>query len=92
MEIQELKARLNITEVAAQLGIPIDPKTKRALCPFHNDKTPSLQFSQEKQIATCFSSNCTAGTMDVIGLTEKKLKLSTHQALVCTLNPARARL
>jgi len=54
----------------------------RANCPFHDDKTPSLQFSKEKQIATCFSSNCTAGTMDVISLVEKKLNLNTHQALL----------
>ena len=81
MDIQELKSRLDILQVAEGLNISIDPKTKRACCPFHNDKTPSLQFSREKQIATCFSSNCTAGTMDVIGLTEKKLNLSTHEAL-----------
>jgi DNA primase len=81
MEISQIKSSLEITQVAAQLGITINPKTKRALCPFHPDKTPSLQFSKEKQIATCFSSNCTAGTMDVIGLTEKKLQKSTHETL-----------
>ena len=81
MEISEIKQQLEITQVAAQIGIVINPRTKRALCPFHPDKTPSLQFSKEKQIATCFSSNCTAGTMDVIKLTEKKLQKSTHETL-----------
>ncbi len=81
MDIQELKSRLDLIEVAEHLGIQVGPKTKRACCPFHNDKTPSLQFSGEKQIATCFSTNCDAGTMDVISLTEKKLNLSTHEAL-----------
>lgn len=81
MKIEEIKNRLDITQVAENLGIRIDPKTQRACCPFHNDKTPSLQFSKEKQIATCFSSNCQAGTMDVISLTEKKLRVSTHEAL-----------
>jgi DNA primase/energy-coupling factor transporter ATP-binding protein EcfA2 len=81
MEIADIKQNLEITEVAKELGIEINPKTKKALCPFHADKTPSLQFSKEKQIVTCFSSNCNAGTMDVIGLTEKKLNLTTHQAL-----------
>ncbi|MDH5399545.1 MAG: CHC2 zinc finger domain-containing protein, partial [Cyclobacteriaceae bacterium] len=81
MELQEIKSRLNILEVAHHLSIEINTKTHRALCPFHPDKTPSLQFSKEKQICTCFSSNCTAGTMDVIGLVEKKLNLSTHEAL-----------
>jgi DNA primase len=78
MEITKIKSSLEITEVAKELGIEINLKTKKALCPFHADKTPSLQFSKEKQIATCFSSNCNAGTMDVIGLTEKKLSLTTH--------------
>lgn len=81
MEIQQIKNSLEITQVAEQLGIKIDQRSKRALCPFHPDKTPSLQFSKEKQIATCFSSNCNAGTMDVIKLTEKKLQKSTHETL-----------
>jgi len=49
MEITQIKSSLEITQVAAQLGISINPRTKRALCPFHPDKTPSLQFSKEKQ-------------------------------------------
>ena len=80
MTIAELKSQLDILAVATHLGIAVD-KHGKAHCPFHDDNTPSLQFSREKQIATCFSSNCTAGTMDVIALTEKKLGLTTPQAL-----------
>ena len=80
MTIPEIKEQLDIIEVAQSLGIEIG-KGNKACCPFHPDKTPSLQFSIEKQIATCFSSNCTAGTMDVIDLTAKKLSLSTHEAI-----------
>ncbi len=67
MEINELKNSLTILEVASLLGIKSD-KTGKALCPFHEDKNPSLQLSKEKNIATCFSSNCDAGTMDIIAL------------------------
>ncbi len=81
MEINEIKQQLDIIEVAGKLGIQVDKRSKKALCPFHPDKNPSLQFSREKQIATCFSSNCSAGTMDVIKLTEKKLQKSTHETL-----------
>lgn len=81
MEISDIKSTLDIVQVAEHFGLQIDRKTKRANCPFHPDKTPSLQFSEEKQICTCFSPNCTAGTMDVIGLTEKKLSVSKHDAL-----------
>jgi DNA primase len=81
MEIQDLKTRLTILEVADRLQITVD-KQGKALCPFHDDKTPSLQFSKEKNICTCFSSKCNAGTMDIIGLTEKKLQLNTHEAIM----------
>jgi len=81
MEISDLKARLSILDVADKLQIHIN-KQGRALCPFHADHSPSLQFSKEKNICTCFSSSCSAGTMDIIGLTEKKLNLSTHEALL----------
>jgi len=53
MDITEIKSRLDIVEVARELGIEVDGKTKRALCPFHAEKTPSFQFSQGKQIVTC---------------------------------------
>jgi DNA primase len=81
MDIKELKERITILEVADKLQITVDKQVK-ALCPFHDDKSPSLQFSKEKNICTCFSSKCTAGTMDIIGLTEKKLKLNTHEAIM----------
>ncbi len=81
MEIQDLKTRLNILDLAHHLGLKIN-RSNRALCPFHPDKTPSLQFSREKNICTCFSSNCTAGTMDIVSLTEKYKNITTHEALI----------
>ena len=86
MSIAAIKAQHDIIDVAKKLGIQVDPKTGKALCPFHNDKNPSLQFSKEKQIATCFSGNCSAGTMDVITLVEKYLKVNNVEALKW-LNP-----
>ena len=72
MEIRQIKQQLDILEVAARLGIQIN-KYRKAKCPFHDDKRPSLQFSKEKQLATCFSGNCNVGSMDVVNLVEKKL-------------------
>ncbi len=80
MEISEIKKQVNIIEVAGKLGIALN-RFNKALCPFHGDKNPSLQFSKEKQIATCFSGKCSLGTVDVIGLVEKKLNVNTHEAL-----------
>lgn len=81
MEIQDLKQHFTILDIADRLGIQVN-KQGKANCPFHDDKTPSLQFSKEKNIATCFSSRCSAGTMDIIGLTEKYLKVNTHEAIM----------
>ncbi|ELR68976.1 hypothetical protein C900_05534 [Fulvivirga imtechensis AK7] len=81
MEINEIKQHFTILDIADRLGIQVN-KQGKAHCPFHDDKTPSLQFSKEKNIATCFSSRCSAGTMDIIGLTEKYLKVSTHEAIM----------
>lgn len=81
MEIHDLKQHFTILDIADRLGIRVN-KQGKAHCPFHDDKTPSLQFSKEKNIATCFSSRCSAGTMDIIGLTEKYLKVSTHEAIM----------
>lgn len=86
MSLEDVKRANNIIEVAQALGIKVDPKSGKACCPFHNDKNPSLQFSKEKQIATCFSGNCDAGTMDVITLVQKKLNTDATGALKW-LNP-----
>lgn len=80
MEIATLKSQLDICQVADRLDIRLN-RNQKALCPFHDDKRPSLQFSKEKQIATCFSGQCSAGTMDVISLVEKKLNVNTHEAI-----------
>ena len=81
MDIQAIKGNTNIFQIAEELGITIDKNTKRACCPFHDDKTPSLQFSESKQIATCFSSKCSAGTMDVIELVKRKNSWELPQVL-----------
>src|SRR5690554_278162 len=80
MNIPSLKSKLDILQIGAALGIKID-KHGKAHCPFHNDKTPSFQFSKEKQIVTCFSSNCSAGTMDVVELVKKCKSLELPKAL-----------
>lgn len=81
MDIQAIKGNTNILQIGEELGIKIDKNTKRACCPFHEDKTPSLQFSESKQIATCFSSKCSAGTMDVIELVKRKNNWKLPQTL-----------
>jgi len=42
MEIQEIKQRLTMAQVLAKYGLKPD-KHMRMNCPFHEDKTPSMQ-------------------------------------------------
>ncbi len=67
MEIHEIKAKLTIANVLHFYGLKTD-KQSRLNCPFHEDKTPSMQVYYKTQTAYCFSSNCkTLGkSMDVI--------------------------
>jgi DNA primase len=65
MEISEIKAQLTIAQVLAHYNLSAD-KNNMLSCPFHNDKTPSLQIYPQTNTFCCFSSNCKAGTGDVI--------------------------
>jgi DNA primase len=68
MEISEIKQRLTMAQVLAQYNLKPD-KHLRICCPFHEDKTPSMQVYYKTHTAYCFSSNCpTHGkSLDVIG-------------------------
>jgi len=80
MTLTQLKNTVDIVHIAQELGLHPD-KNGKCLCPFHKDKKPSLQFSQKKQIATCFSGNCSVGTMDVIDLVKKFYSWELPQAV-----------
>jgi DNA primase len=81
MEIPEIKAQLSIGTVLAHYGLKPD-KHDRLHCPFHPDKTPSLQIYPKTNTYCCFSSNCTAGTGDVIQFIQLMEKCNKHEALV----------
>ncbi|MDR0228293.1 MAG: hypothetical protein LBI72_04440 [Flavobacteriaceae bacterium] len=67
MTIDEIKQQLTLANVLHYYGLKPD-KHSRLCCPFHQDKTPSMQVYYKTQTAYCFSSNCkTHGkSMDVI--------------------------
>ncbi|WP_157760565.1 CHC2 zinc finger domain-containing protein [Chitinophaga caeni] len=81
MEIKELKQRLRLSEVIAYYGLLPD-KHGRLLCPFHDDKTPSLQLYPKTGTFCCFSTNCNAGTGDVIRFIELMDTCSMHEAIM----------
>jgi len=82
MEIQEIKSKLTISEVIKYYGLKAD-KQNRLKCPFHEDKTPSMQLYYKTQTAFCFSSNCKVNgkTVDVIDFILHKENCTKHEAI-----------
>ena len=83
MEIPEIKTRLSLADVLKHYGLKPDAN-KRINCPFHEDKTPSMQIYWKEGTAFCFSSNCkTHGkAIDAIDFVMYKEECNKHEALV----------
>jgi DNA primase len=83
MEIKEIKSRLSILEVLNHYGLKAD-KNKMLCCPFHNDKTPSMQVYPETNTVFCFSSNCKlqGKAIDQIDFILHKEGCSKHEAIL----------
>ena len=55
-EINEIRSRANIVDIiSSYLQVSQKGKNYVSLCPFHNDHSPSLIISPEKQIFNCFT-------------------------------------
>ena len=82
MEITEIKERLTLAEVIKSYGLKAD-KYNRINCPFHEDKTPSMQLYWKTHTAYCFSSNCPThgGSLDVIDFVMHIEKSNKHEAI-----------
>ena len=80
MEIQDIKANLSIQTVLNYYNLSPD-RNQRLCCPWHDDKTPSLQIYSKTNTWTCFSSNCSAGSGDTIEMIQKMEKCTKYEAL-----------
>src|SRR5690554_1618992 len=76
MEISEIKQRLPLAEVLQHYHLK--PKNNMLLCPFHQDKTASLQVHLEKNFYKCHACGKTG---DVIQFVQDYEKLSKHEAI-----------
>jgi DNA primase len=86
MEIQDIKQNLTLANVLHYYNLKPD-KNLRLNCPFHEDKTPSMQVYYKTHSAFCFSANCKAHgkAIDVIDFVMLKENISKHEALIkCT--------
>jgi len=82
MEIADIKSKLTLSMVLGYYSLKPD-RNLRLNCPFHDDKTPSLQVYYKTQTAYCFSSNCkTHGkSLDVIDFILHKENCTKAEAI-----------
>ncbi len=83
MEISEIKQQLTLSDVLNHYNLKPD-KHLRLNCPFHNDKTPSLQVYYKTHTCYCFSSNCKTNgkSLDVIDFIMHKESLTKREAIL----------
>lgn len=78
-EVEQIKQRIDIVEfISSYLTTKKAGANYRSLCPFHNEKTPSMMISPEKQIFKCFG--CGEGG-DVFAFVMKMENLNFREAL-----------
>ncbi len=63
----EIKSRCSIVDVVSRV-VPLKRagSNYKGVCPFHNEKTPSLVVSDSKQIFTCFGCGATGDVIEFV--------------------------
>lgn len=66
-QISNIRSSVDIIEIISSY-IPLTKRGKNyfGVCPFHDDKNPSMSVSSEKQIYTCFSCGATGNVFNFI--------------------------
>lgn len=78
-EVEEIKRRIDIVDlISSYLTVKKAGSNYKAICPFHQEKTPSFMVSAEKQIFKCFG--CGEGG-DIFTFIEKMENLEFPEAL-----------
>jgi len=77
--VEEVKNKLDIVDIiSAYINLQQASGNFKAVCPFHNEKTPSFMVSREKQIWHCFG--CDKGG-DVISFVQEYEGIDFKEAL-----------
>ena len=77
MEIQDIKSNLTLSQILQHYGLK--PKNNMLNCPFHEDKTASLQVNLEKQFYKCHACGAKG---DQIQWVQDYEKITKHEAIV----------
>lgn len=82
-EKDEIKRRVDIVKLLESYGVKLTKKGKNyiGLCPFHNDKEPSLSVMREQGLCNCFSSACTFEGGDQFNVVQAFEKCDFKEAL-----------
>jgi len=83
MQIPQIKEQLSIEQVLSHYNL--QPNQSNMLCcPFHEDKTPSMQVYPETNTVFCFSGNCNLNgkSIDQIDFILHKENCDKHQAIL----------
>ncbi len=66
-EISNIRSSVDIVDIISKY-IPLTQKGKNyfGVCPFHDDHSPSMSVSKEKQIYTCFTCGATGNVFKFI--------------------------
>jgi DNA primase len=88
-EKDALKGKVDIIDLFGEFGVKLKQKGKRylGLCPWHEDKDPSLSVDREKGLYNCFGCGESG---DVFTLVEKMKGFSFKEALAFLKNKAGA--
>lgn len=83
MDIAQIKEQLTIGQVLDHYSLRVD-KNNMLRCPFHDDKTPSMQVYPDTNTVYCFSSKCKlhGKAIDVIDFILHQEGISKHEAIV----------
>ena len=77
MEISEIKSNLTLAQILSHYGLK--PKNNMLNCPFHEDKTASLQVNLEKHFYKCHACGAKG---DQIQWVQDYEKLSKREAIL----------
>jgi DNA primase len=77
MEIQDIKSNLTLSQILHHYGLK--PKNNMLNCPFHEDKTASLQVNLEKHFYKCHACGAKG---DQIQWVQDYEKITKHEAIV----------
>jgi hypothetical protein len=78
-ELERLKREVSVRGLAEARGVKLEPHGDNliGLCPFHDDKDPSLVISPKKNLWNCLGACSKGGSVTAFRSVEKKTPLCT---------------